>query len=240
MSVFLGALLVLAATSLGSAAAFLLNRFGKGLHSALLAFSAGVMAFSAMEMLFESRAFSGDAATLAFFAFGVLAFFAVERVLPHLHLGFRASPQKRSALVAGAVTLHNVPEGFAIAAAFASSPALGWTVASSMALQDAPEGLAVSASVSRDGRITQRCVQMGFLSGLVEAVSAVVGYALLASAAAFIPPALAFSSGAMLFVVLAELLPEAFSLGSARRAALSFAAGLCCAFALASLFGLRG
>jgi ZIP family zinc transporter len=234
----LAAVLVFFATSLGSVFVFALRRAGRGAYSVLLAFSAGVMAFAAVEMLFESHQSSGDVAVFAGFLLGVVALLAADKLLPHMHLLLRkreiAAHKKKAVLVAGAVTLHNVPEGFAIASAFAGSVPLGWLVTSSIALQDVPEGFLVSAPLACYGVGLRRCFKLGVFSGFVESMAAIAAFLFLSFFAAVVPLALAFSAGAMSYVIIVELLPDALASGMERAAALAFFLGA----ALASGFAL--
>ena len=239
LDVLAAATLVFAATSAGAAAVFAFLRVGSRAYAALMSFSAGVMAYSALEMMIGARSSLGGAGLFAFFAAGVALLLVLEKSLPHLHPHFRRDgvtlAGRKPALVAGTVALHNIPEGFAIASAFAGSPALGWTVTSAMALQDISEGLMVSAPMACYGMRLGRCFKFGALSGLIEAVSAIVGYLFLASLSWLTPFGLAFSAGAMAYVVFVELLPDAFIAGQRRVAALSFFAGAACAFGLAAV-----
>ncbi|MDD5318089.1 MAG: ZIP family metal transporter [Candidatus ainarchaeum sp.] len=238
----LGALAVLLATSLGALSVVLFRRLGKGFYPAMLAFSAGVMAYSSVEMIGAAHSSSGDAATALGFLVGLLALYIMEKGIPHAHHFLRrkemAASTKKAALIAGAISLHNVPEGLAVAAAFASSTPLGWLVTASIALQDVPEGLLVSAPLALYGVRLRRCLEFGILSGAVEAGAAVAGYFLFSFAAPVVPFGLSFSAGAMAFVVLVELLPDAMKNGRERAAALSFALGIAAAFGMATLFAL--
>jgi len=239
--VSLGAAAALLATSAGSIALFAFRKVGRTAYSAMLASCAGVMAYSAMEMLGQSHATAGDAAVVAGLALGMLALFAADRLLPHAHAKIRgreiAVSKKKAALIAGAVTLHNVPEGLAIASAFAGSAPLGWLVALSIALQDIPEGFMISAPLAFYGVAKGRSVWFGILSGIVEAAAAIAGYLFLSMVSGAVPGALAFSAGAMAYVIFAELLPDAFGDRMEGVAALSFAGGAALAFGIASLLG---
>jgi ZIP family zinc transporter len=237
----LGALAAMLATTLGALLVFGYRRISGLTHSAMLALAAGVMAYSAIEMLAQAHGAGGDFAVGAGFALGLAMIFALERTLPHIHMVVRRREiehtKKKAALLAGTVTIHNIPEGFAIASAFASSTPLGWLVAASMSLQDVPEGFLVAAPLTYYGVQPSRAIKFGFLSGFVEFVAAMAGYALLSAVSAFVPGALAFSAGAMAYVVFVELLPDAFREGDKRIAALCFMLGAAAAFGLAALLG---
>jgi len=237
-----GAAVALAATSLGSFGILLLRHqsIGKTQYRLLLAFSAGVMAFSAAEMLNQSHAVSGDVTAAVGFVFGTLLLLLLERTLPHTHkLGTGSMPDKRrgAALLAGTVTIHNIPEGFAIACAFADSTTLGWLVTASIAFQDIPEGMLVSTPLACYGLERRKCVKFGVLSGVVEFAAAILGFLFLSATVKLIPFALAFSAGAMFYVVFEELLPDAFKERPRRAASVSFITGVLAAWAIATLFG---
>jgi len=238
----LGALTVLLATSAGSFAVLFLKGVGRKGNSAMLAFAAGVMAYSAVEMLNQSHHSSGDIVMLAGFLAGIVAIYLGERALPHIHRHIRkkdlADEKKKALLIAGTITIHNLPEGFAIATAFAASTPLGWFVTTSIALQDIPEGTLVSAPLNYYGMSSGRSIFYGIFSGVAEAAAAVLGYLFLSSFSALVPGALAFSAGAMIYVVFVELMPDAMENRMERLAALCFIAGAAVAFAIASLLAV--
>lgn len=238
----IGAFIAMLATSIGALAVLPFRVFDKKLYAALLAFAAGVMAYSSVEMLSQSNKDGGSLAAAFWFLAGVLLIAFMERTLPHLHYIMRkkqlARSKKKVALIAGTISIHNIPEGFAIASAFAGSPALGWLVTTSIALQDAPEGFLVSAPLMCYGLSKSRSLFFGIFSGIVEFLAAIVGYILLVYGIVATPVALAFSAGAMTYVILVELLPDSFKEKQWRIALLSFISGILLAFAIAVLFSL--
>jgi len=238
IDVVLGALVVFLATSAGAVTAFFFGCVGKAKYSIMLAFSAGAMAFSAVEMLSQSHRIGGDVMAVAGFLLGFLALMGAEKLLPHVHMHLRKKEldktKKKAALIAGTITLHNVPEGLAIATAFAASNPLGWFVTTSIALQDIPEGALVSTPLACYGIGVKKSVIYGMFSGFIEGAAAIVGYLFLSSFAALVPPALAFSAGAMVYVIFVEILPDALEGGMERTVAVSFAAGAAVTFCIAS------
>jgi ZIP family zinc transporter len=242
MDILLAALAVLLATSAGAAVVFFIGCIDRMKYSAMLAFAAGAMAFSSVEMLSQSHAASDDPTLAIGFLLGLAAIAASEKLLPHIHRHVRNSEMpkagKKAVVVTGTIALHNVPEGFARATAFASGPALGWFVTGAMALQDVPEGTLVSTPLSCYGVERRLAAFYGVLSGAVEAAAAVAAFFFLSSFASLVPPALAFSAGAMVYVILVELLPDAMAERMERVAALFFVAGAATAFAIASLIGV--
>ena len=239
--VLFAAFLAAAATSLGALMVLPFKKAGCNLFPLLLSFSAGMMAYSAAEMLNQSHQTAGDLAVAIGFTLGMVALVVSEKLLPHIHLLVRkkklTSEKKKVALVVGTVTLHNVPEGFAIASAFAGSTPLGWLVATAIAIQDFPEGFLVSGPLSCYGMEGKRSVQYGILSGIVEFGAAVMGFLLLSFISALTPFALSFAAGAMAYLIFAELLPDAFKKGFERGAAIAFILGIALTYTLASVMG---
>ncbi len=240
MDVVLGALVVLLATSAGAVAVLFLGCMEERRNAAMLAFASGVMGYSAMEMLGESHATGGDVVMVAGLGLGIAALMVSEKLLPHIHLHITKEEiqhsKKKAIMIGGAIALHNVPEGLAIATAFAASNPLGWFVTTTIAIQDIPEGALISAPLACFGMKRSTAVWYGVLSGVAEAAAAVAGFAFLSVFTSIVPMALSFSAGAMIFVVLVELLPDAFAKGMERTGAIAFAAGAAGAFGLASLF----
>ncbi len=238
----LGALALLLATSAGAMAGFFFGCIDRLKYSAMLSFAAGAMAFSAVEMLLQTHGLAGDVTVASGFAVGFLFLMTAEKLLPHAHMHITKKEMtksgKKAALIAGAISLHNIPEGFAVATAFAASGPLGWFVTTAIALQDVPEGALVSTPLACYGLEKRRSVLFGVLSGAVEAAAAVLGYLFLSSFSFLVPTALAFSAGAMTYVIFVEILPDALSGRMERVVAVAFAAGAAVTFALASMFAV--
>jgi ZIP family zinc transporter len=154
----------------------------------------------------------------------------VDRILPHLHPGFPVQEAegiktswRRTTLLILAVTLHNIPEGLAVGVAFGAvaadlpSAALAGAVALAVGigLQNFPEGIAVSMPLRREGMSRLKSFWYGQLSGMVEPVAGVVGAAAVMLSRPILPYALSFAAGAMIFVVVEELIPESQRGGNA-------------------------
>jgi ZIP family zinc transporter len=173
-------------------------------------------------------------------ALGIATLAVSEKLLPHIHMHITKKElkhsKKKALMIGGAIALHNVPEGLAIATAFAASNPLGWFVTTTIAIQDIPEGALISAPLACYGMKRSTAILYGVLSGVAEAAAAIIGFAFLSMFSGIVPIALAFSAGAMGYVVLVELLPDAFAKGMERTGAIAFAAGAATAFALASFF----
>jgi ZIP family zinc transporter len=238
----LGAMLVFIVTSAGALAALLVGCVDRMKYAALLSFAAGAMAYTTVEMVAESHRVAGDMVVAGGFLAGFAFLMLMEKALPHAHRHLTkrelAKGGKKAALVAGAIAIHNIPEGLAVATAFASSGPLGWFVTAAIALQDFPEGAMVSAPLACYGVGRGKAVLLGVLSGLVEGVAAVLGYMFLSSFSLLVPPALAFSGGAMSYVILVEILPDAVEGRQERVAAAAFAAGAAITFAISRLLAV--
>jgi zinc transporter, ZIP family len=244
---FLGACTVLAATSLGAAGVFAFKQIDKHAFAIIVAFCGGVMAFSSLQMINGAHHIAGDAVALSGLLIGTVSFLAIDKLLPHAHLALTGATlhdsKRKAALYVGTITIHNIPEGFAVASAFAGAaavggaPALGWLVTMSIALQDIPEGLIVSAPVAAYGVATHHSFAWGVFSGVVEFGAAILGYLFLRLISPCTPWALGFSAGAMAYVVLSELLPDAM-LAENRLVALGASiVGFAAAFGFGALIG---
>ncbi len=227
----LGLLIPLAGTTLGAAMAFFLKGEMKpALQKALLGFASGVMiAASVWSLLIpamELTAAQGGIEWLpaaAGFLLGIGFLLLLDEIIPHLHMD-SDKPEGphttlgRSAMLVFAVTLHNIPEGMAVGVVFAGmlsgetaiSAAGAMALAIGIAIQNFPEGAVISMPlVETCGR--RKAFTYGFLSGLVEPVGAIVTILLTALIAPILPGILAFAAGAMFYVVVEELIPEAQS-----------------------------
>jgi len=237
----LGACTVLIATSVGAAGVFAFKRIDNRTFALIVAFCAGVMTFSSLEMIDEAHTLAGHRIALAGLLAGMVAFLAVDKLLPHAHmalLGVEMPHTKRKvALLVGTITIHNIPEGFAVASAFAGSPSLGWLVTMSIALQDIPEGLIVSAPVACYGVATRRSFFWGVYSGVVEFAAAIGGFLFLRFMSKATPLALGFSGGAMAYVVLSELLPDAMQAENRVAALAAFVLGFATVYGFGALIG---
>jgi len=218
-------------TAAGAAPVFFTRRANEKLLDGMLGLAAGVMiAASFWSLLAPAIEMSeGDWLPAAVgFLVGGLSLYLIDKVLPHLHLGLDISQAEgmstswqRSVLLVLAVTLHNIPEGLAVGVAFGAAvhsadPLVarelllgGIALAIGIGLQNFPEGLAVAMPLRREGMGRFKAFLYGQGSGMVEPVAGVLGAVLVASMEVLLPYALAFAAGAMIFVVVEELIPEA-------------------------------
>ncbi len=218
-------------TALGAAGVFLSKDINRKLLDGMLGFAAGVMIAASYWSLLApsidmsiSLGYPGYLPPAVGFLLGGAVLWAIDRLLPHLHMnmpissaeGIKTSWQ-RSVLLILAITMHNIPEGMAVGVAFGAAAAgiPGATVAGGVALalgiglQNFPEGLAVSAPLRREGLSRFKSFWYGQLAGLVEPIGAVIGAAAVITMRHIQPFALAFAAGAMIYVVIEELIPEA-------------------------------
>lgn len=220
-------------TALGAALVFFLRRPGRNLMDAMLGLAAGVMvAASFWSLLSPSIEMSGElglnpwlTALVGFLGGGVLLFFGDRffgRLLARRTMQAQLVPamdphgRKRSALLLFSITLHNIPEGMAIGVAF-GSVAYGlegstlmsaWLLAVGIGLQNLPEGMAVSLPLRREGCSRRQAFFFGQLSGVAEPIAGVIGALLVLRVHTCLPFLLAFAAGAMIYVVVEELIPE--------------------------------
>jgi ZIP family zinc transporter len=217
-------------TALGAAGIFLSKEINRKIMDGMLGFAAGVMiAASYWSLLAPSIEISESLGLVPYippaigFMLGGALLWLIDKILPHLHLnlpissaeGIKTSWQ-RSILLVLAITLHNIPEGMAIGVAFGATAAgiPGASITSAIALaigigiQNFPEGLAISAPLKREGLSNGKSWWYGQLSAIVEPVGAMIGAAAVIMMRQILPYALAFAAGAMIFVVIEELIPE--------------------------------
>jgi zinc transporter, ZIP family len=218
-------------TALGAAGVFLSKEISRKLLDGMLGFAAGVMiAASYWSLLAPAIEISESLGVPSYlppaigFMAGGIVLWMIDRILPHLHLNMPMSSAEgvkttwhRSLLLVLAITMHNLPEGMAIGVAFGAAsagiPGASLTGAVALALgigiQNFPEGLAISAPLRREGFSRFRSFWYGQLSAVVEPIGAVIGAAAVVLMRQILPYALAFAAGAMIFVVIEELIPEA-------------------------------
>jgi ZIP family zinc transporter len=220
-----GTLFTWGVTALGSLPVFFTKKLDRRLLDSMLGLAAGVMiAASFWSLLAPAIALSEGSVFPALIGFllGGIVLRGIDRILPHMHPGLKVAegPKtawQRSTLLVLAITLHNIPEGLAVGVAFgaAASGFEGATIAGAVALaigiglQNAPEGLAVAMPLRREGLSRGKAFFWGQLSGMVEPIAGVLGAWAVLSMRAILPYALAFAAGAMIFVVVEELIPEA-------------------------------
>ena len=246
MNTFLGILIPFAGTTLGAACVFFLKNEIKPLvQKMLLGFASGVMiAASVWSLLIPSMDMSEHMGKLAFipaavgFGLGILFLLAMDRLIPHLHLGC-SEPEgkkcslKKNTMLVLAVTLHNIPEGMAVGVVYAAMLAQNsdismmgaFALSIGIAIQNFPEGAIISLPLKSEGNTRARAFTMGTLSGIVEPIGALLTILLASYITPVLPYLLSFAAGAMVYVVVEELIPEASEGDHSNIATIGFAVG---------------
>jgi len=227
---FIATLFTWFVTAMGASMVFFFKSVNPKVLNAMLGFAAGVMIAAsiwsllmpAIEMEEAKGGIAWVPAVVGFLSGGAFLLI-IDKILPHLHLGLPMNKAEgiktswqRSVLLVMAITLHNIPEGLAVGVAFgalAGSPDAGAlagavALAFGIGLQNFPEGAAVSIPLRREGFSRLKGFWYGQLSGLVEPVAGVLGAFLVLKITPILPYALSFAAGAMIFVVVEELIPE--------------------------------
>ena len=215
-------------TALGASLVFFIKKLNRALLDGLLGFTGGVMVAASfwsllapgIEMSSGEGIFKVLPAAIGF-GFGALFIFGLDKILPHIHINFKESegiktPWRRTTLLVLAITLHNIPEGLAVGVLFggvaAGVPEASITGAVALALgigiQNFPEGIAVSMPMRRQGISRFKSFWYGQLSAIVEPFAAIFGAFAVTFFTPILPYALAFAAGAMIFVVVEEVIPE--------------------------------
>ncbi len=232
MEIFYGLIIPFLGTTLGSAMVFLMkNKINDKVEKLLLGFASGVMISASfwsllnpsIQMAKEQNIIPWLPATIGFIL-GIIFLLILDSVIPHLHLnsnkpeGIRSKIEKTTMMVL-AVTLHNIPEGMAVGVVFAGAIAqkTGITMAGAIALaigiaiQNFPEGAIISMPLKSEGMSKKKAFLYGTLSGIVEPIGAILTILLTKFIVPLLPYLLSFAAGAMIYVVVEELIPESQS-----------------------------
>ena len=229
MNIFLGLLIPSLGTTLGAGMVFLMNnKINEQVEKVLLGFASGVMvAASVWSLLIPSLDMANDMniiqwlpATIGFIL-GIIFILVLDNIIPHLHIKSKEpeGPKTKlgkSAMMVLAVTLHNIPEGMAlgVALAGANSKNSSITLASAIALsigiaiQNFPEGAIISMPLKEEGNSKTKSFIYGMLSGIVEPIGGLITILLTSLVVPILPYLLSFAAGAMIYVVVEELIPE--------------------------------
>jgi zinc transporter, ZIP family len=217
-------------TAAGASLVFFFRNIDRRVMDGMLGAAAGIMIAASFWSLLAPSIEMADAAGMVPWVPAVVGFlmggaflWMIDRVLPHLHIGMPMTQAEglktswqRSVLLVLAITLHNVPEGLAVGVAFGAlaadlptaSIAGAVALAIGIGLQNFPEGAAVSLPLRREGLSRWKSFSMGQLSGVVEPIAGVLGAATVIFMQPILPYALSFAAGAMIYVVIEELIPE--------------------------------
>lgn len=216
-------------TALGAAFVFFMKGMNKAVLDGMLGFTGGVMVAASIWSLLipaidmsPGEGFRQVLPALIGFLIGAAFLFAIDKVLPHLHINFKKvegvkTPWQKTTLMTLAITLHNIPEGLAVGVLFGGVAAgipeasIGGAVALAIGigLQNFPEGIAVAMPLRRMGLSRKKSFMYGQASAIVEPIAGVLGALAVGIFTPVLPYALAFAAGAMIFVVVEEVIPEA-------------------------------
>ena len=226
MQAFIATLFTWSITLLGAAIVFFFKQINKNVLDAMLGFAAGVMIaasfFSlispAISMANELKLTSYIVVAIGFILGGLLLFIAdkIYNVFESKNKKKKNNKLKRCIMLISSITIHNVPEGLAVGVAFGSviyniggaTILAAWTLAIGIGLQNFPEGSAVSIPLRREGFSRGKSFFLGQLSGIVEPISGLIGAILVIKIRILLPYLLSFAAGAMIYVVVQELIPE--------------------------------
>lgn len=228
LGAFLATLFTWGLTAAGSALVFFFKTLNRSVLDGMLGFTGGVMVAASFWSLLapgiemsEGEGFVKVIPAAVGFLAGAGFIFGLDKVLPHLHINFKESegiktPWHRTTLLTLAITLHNIPEGLAVGVLFGGVAAgfegasIGGAVALALGigLQNFPEGFAVAMPLRRQGLSRTKSFLYGQASALVEPIAAVLGAWAVLTFEPILPYALSFAAGAMIFVVVEEVIPE--------------------------------
>ena len=215
-------------TALGASLVFFVKEMNRAVLDGMLGFTGGVMVAASFWSLLApgiemspGEGFIKVIPAAVGFGLGALFIFGLDKILPHIHINFKESegiktPWHRTTLLVLAITLHNIPEGLAVGVLFGgvsagipeASIAGAVALALGIGIQNFPEGIAVSMPLRRQGVSRFKSFWYGQLSAVVEPFAAVIGALAVTFFTPILPYALAFAAGAMIFVVVEEVIPE--------------------------------
>ena len=228
LAAFLATTFTWGLTAFGASFVFFFKTMNRVVLDGMLGFTGGVMVAAsfwsllapAIEMS-HGEGFIKVIPAAVGFALGALFIFGLDKVLPHMHINFKEtegikSPWQRTTLLVLAITLHNIPEGLAVGVLFGgvaagipeASIAGAVTLAIGIGIQNFPEGIAVSMPLRRMGMSRRKSFMYGQSSAIVEPIFGVLGAIAVTFFTPILPYALAFAAGAMIFVVVEEVIPE--------------------------------
>lgn len=230
LAAFYATLFTWVMTALGAGLVFFFKGMNRALFDGMLGFTGGVMVAASFWSLLApgiemspGEGFTKTIPAVVGFALGALFLFGMDKLLPHLHVNFKESekegvktPWHKTTLLVLAITLHNIPEGLAVGVLFGGVAAgfdgatIGGAVALALGigLQNFPEGFAVSMPIRRQGVSRWKSFLYGQSSAIVEPIAAVLGAWAVLTFEPILPYALSFAAGAMIFVVVEEVIPE--------------------------------
>lgn len=257
LAAFYATLFTWGLTALGASFVFFFKIMNRTVLDGMLGFTGGVMiAASYWSLLAPAIEMSTGSGVMKIvpvavgFIFGALFLFALDKVMPHLHINFKnaegvKTPWQRTTLLTLAITLHNIPEGLAVGVLFGgvaagipeATIAGALTLAIGIGIQNFPEGIAVAMPLRRMGLSRTKSFMYGQASAIVEPIFGVLGAVAVTFFTPILPYALAFAAAAMIYVVIEEVVPETQQSGNTDIATLGFVAGFVVMMSLDVLLG---
>lgn len=219
----------------------LIKRPGKKVLGFLMGLAAGIMiSLSFLELMSEALKISGWVLVASSFVIGSLLMFLLDFLLPHKYFSVDEKGVidgrllQSSVLIAIGISLHNFPEGIAVASGYSYLPKLGLVIAVAMALHNIPEGMAIALPVYSSGASRLTAFRLALISGLIEPMGALVAALFLGNFHSLVPFGLAFAGGVMVFITLDELIPVAHEHGHEHFTSLGVIMGCIATFILLS------
>lgn len=222
---FLGSLAAGLATGVGALPIFFRKTWPAESTSLMLAVAGGIMLAASMFSLIvpaleiveeqSTRTLAPATVVAGGIILGAIAIWAIHAVVPHEHFekdaaGHHFLALGRNWLFILAIALHNIPEGLSVGVAFGAGVSSGLPIAVGIGIQNMPEGLAVAAALISDGASRMRAFMVALATGLLEPIGGLIGAVVVNYSSALLPWGLAFAAGAMLFVIVGEVIPEAY------------------------------
>lgn len=260
LQAFIATCFTWALTALGASVVFFFMNVNRKFLDTMMGFAGGVMVAAsfwsllapAIEMAEQDENVASWIPAAVGFLLGGAFIYGLDKLIPHLHIDFKRDQAEgiktnwhRSILLVSAITLHNIPEGLAVGVSFG---ALGTSIqgasfsaavalAIGIGIQNFPEGVSVSVPLRREGFSRRKAFIYGQFSGMVEPIAGVIGAAAVLTMEPILPYALAFAAGAMIFVVVEELIPESQLHGNTDLSTLGFLLGFTIMMILDVAFG---
>jgi zinc transporter, ZIP family len=234
------------ATGVGGLVALFLRRVSDRMVSLLLGFASGVMLMVAFNNLFlEAEKLLLHFELITFFSVGAVVMMVLDLAIPHIEPtrreenGLTERMRRSGRLIAVGITLHNLPEGFVVAAGYIFNPGLGLIIAVAIMLHNIPEGIATAIPLSEAGTRRLKTAIITFLSGLAEPVGAILGAIVLSSLAprVVIGYSLVFAAGVMTYITADELIPVAHEYGFKHTVSVGLLLGIIFALLVDILLG---
>lgn len=230
---YIASLLAGMCTGIGALPLIFVDKISKVFEDLLLGFAAGIMLFAASFSLILPALHSGGIGQVIFgLISGAILIGIIEQIIPNINMGqvrntdFKNKELAKTFMMIAAIAIHNIPEGFAIGAGYATgNNSRGSILALAMGIQNMPEGLVVSAPLVQKGYSKKKAILFAFFAGMGEPIAATIGILAGSVIQPYMPFTLALAAGAMYYVVSHELIPESHCHGNQVKATFGVIAG---------------